>query len=479
MEESGGNWLAYAMILAWPLVAFMLYQLWSFKEATAWTILGALLFLPAQLAVKFSMVPAIDKNSVASVSVLLGTFFFGPRMRMKRVPAGILGLMGALAALFIVSPIVTSLLNDDAIVRRFMVIPGVGYYDGVSALLLQCISCLPFLVGFRFFRLAEDAEILLRTLVAAALIYSVPMLIEVRISPQLSSWIYGAFSSKFAVEMRYGGFRPVVFMINGLAAAFFASTAFLAAATLWRTNTKIFKIPTAGTSAYLGILVVLCKSAGALVYAIVVGSLLRWFSPKAQLRTAVLLAGISIMYPMLRMANFMPVQEIVNVATWFNAERAKSLNFRFDQEERLLAHASERFWFGWGRYGRNRVYDEMGNDTSITDGQWILTLGQFGFVGFLAQFGLLTLPVFQAARTAKGVRSHRELLFLCCLSLIVAVSALEQIPNASISAWNWLLAGALLGRCVGIRAAVPSSIPSPSPPQGRIGSQSGISIRSN
>jgi hypothetical protein len=164
------------------------------------------------------------------------------------------------------------------------------------------------------------------------------------------------------------------------------------------------------------------------------------------MRVAVVLAAIVLSYPILRISSLVPTEQIVQLVDAVNAERANSLKFRFVQEDQLLAHASDRFWFGWGRYGRNRVYDERGNDVSITDGQWILTLGQFGFLGFLAQFGLLTLPIFYAARILATLKSRREKVLLSCLSLILAITAIEQIPNASINPWGWLIGGALLGR---------------------------------
>ena len=72
-------------------------------------------------------------------------------------------------------------------------------------------------------------------------------------------------------------------------------------------------------------------------------------------------------------------------------DRARSLEFRFINEDRLLGRASERPLAGWGRFGRNRVYDEEGGyDVSVTDGRWIIVLGQFGILGFIAEFGLLT-----------------------------------------------------------------------------------------
>jgi hypothetical protein len=449
MAAAEANWFAYFALLAWPVVAVLLYQTRPFSEATLWTILGALLLLPSHADIKIPMIPAIDKNSVGNLAALAGCFMLAPHL--KRLGSSF-GLTGLLATMYIVGPVVTSAINNDTIVMGSRVLPGVGYYDGISALLSQSVFFLPFVIGRHYLQKSEDNETILRALVLAGLLYSLPMLFEVRMSPQLSKWIYGYFPSAFAVESRYGGFRPVVFMINGLSAAFFLSTAFIAAAALWRNKTSVGRLHPIGVNAYLGVVVLLCKSAGALVYAVVIGLFVRWLRPKAQLRIAIVIVSIGLLYPLLRMADYFPDNQLVDFAATFSQERADSLKIRFDQEQKLLAHASERFWFGWGRYGRNRVYDESGKDSSITDGLWIITLGQFGFVGFIAQFGLMTLPVFRAAGVLKFAESRRETIFLSALTLILALTVIEQLPNASISPWSWLLAGALLGRCESLRA---------------------------
>ncbi len=448
--SEGANWFAYVALLAWPLVAIHLYRTRPAPQATAWTILGALLLLPSELAIKIPMIPALDKASVSALSAVAGYFLFVPRLR-RFAPR--FGLAEILAATYIGGPVVTSLLNNDAIVIGDRMLPGVGWYDGISALLSQTILFLPFFVGRRFLHKADDIETILRVLVLAALLYSLPMLFEVRFSPQLSNWIYGYFPSTFAGESRFEGFRPVVFMNNGLTVAFFMSTSVLAAVVLWRVNSRFNKLPAGGVLAYLGAVLILCKSFGSLVYGIVFGFLVRWTKPITQVRVAVLLVGIAIFYPLLRMADYFPTDQLVSVSATFNSERANSLKFRFDQEQLLLARASERFFFGWGRYGRNRVYDdESGRDNSTTDGLWILTLGSFGFVGFLAQFGLLTLPVFRVGAAIKRVKSERERIILAGFTVIVALTAIEQLPNASITPWSWLMAGALLGRVESVRS---------------------------
>ena len=83
---------------------------------------------------------------------------------------------------------------------------------------------------------------------------------------------------------------------------------------------------------------------------------------------------------------------------------------------------------------------------SITDGRWIITIGQFGLFGFVAEFGLLILPVFRAASALGAAKSKRDRIYLAALALILAVNIVDLLPNAGLIPWTWLLAGALLGR---------------------------------
>jgi hypothetical protein len=142
---------------------------------------------------------------------------------------------------------------------------------------------------------------------------------------------------------------------------------------------------------------------------------------------------------------------MVAAARYENDDRADSLRFRFDQEKQLLDKASRRVLFGWARFNRNHVFDEEGKDTSVTDGRWIITLGQFGLVGFGAEFGLLALAVFRGALALKFAKRKNEGIFLAALALIVAINMIDLLPNASLSPWTWLLTGALLGRAETLR----------------------------
>ena len=52
----------------------------------------------------------------------------------------------------------------------------------------------------------------------------------------------------------------------------------------------------------------------------------------------------------------------------------------------------ERPVWGWGGWGRNRVFDTSGRDVSVTDGMWVIYLGVYGLVGLVAWTALLLLP---------------------------------------------------------------------------------------
>ncbi len=234
--------------------------------------------------------------------------------------------------------------------------------------------------------------------------------------------------------------------------AFFIMTTVVAAAAFWRADTRVAGAPPVAITGYLATVLVLCKTLGALFYGAALVPLVRFTRPQLQLRVALVFVAIALLYPMLRAANLFPTTSILEVASSIDADREQSLQFRFANEDELLAHAWDRFSFGWGRFGRNRVFDdETGDDISVTDGRWIITMGVFGFVGFLAEFGLLALPIVRAAQALKFAASPRDEIFLAALALILAINMIDLLPNSSISPWTWLLAGALLGRAEAMR----------------------------
>ena len=61
--------------------------------------------------------------------------------------------------------------------------------------------------------------------------------------------------------------------------------------------------------------------------------------------------------------------------------------------------------------------------------------------------------MFRAASALRFAESERDSIFLGALALIIAINMIDLLPNASLSPWTWLLAGALLGRAEALRGA--------------------------
>jgi hypothetical protein len=152
----------------------------------------------------------------------------------------------------------------------------------------------------------------------------------------------------------------------------------------------------------------------------------------------------------LRATDSLPVYDMVDRIAEVDENRAQSINTRFVNEDALYEHAAERIWFGWGGFGRNRVYDPWGRDASITDGEWIIRLGTRGVVGLVGSFGLLLWPILIAARTARQIRDPRERKLVDALTLIVALNAIDLLPNGMFTQLPYFLAGALVGLSRGL-----------------------------
>lgn len=440
--HAGANTLAHIALFSWPLISIPLFFVLRLPVAFAISILGADLLLPAGLEVKFEMIPAFDKSTIACLSAAIGC-----SLSARRLPFSLSSFraFNVLVVAYLISPFVTSALNGDPVQSGDRILPGVGLYDAGSAFILQFILISPLLLGRQIIRTDRDVLDIFRVLVISGTLYSVLLLLEVRISPQLHYWVYGFYPSQFAQSIRGGGFRPMAFMGHGLLASLFLMSSVVAAAVFWRLRRQIIGFPAAGVTAYLAAVLIACKSLGSFLYGLLLTPLVRWSSPRTQIRVAAVLAVISLAYPVLRTYDLFPQELIVSIARSISEDRASSLDFRFVNDDRLLAKASERFWFGWGRYGRNRIYDEYGSEV-VTDGRWIITFGQFGAFGFICEFGLLALPIFYAFGLSRHMRSKQAAILLGALALIQAARMIDQLPNASINPWAWLIAGALFGK---------------------------------
>lgn len=445
------NWFAYLALFSWPLVSFFLYQRLPVARATLWSILAAYLLLPSATEVDLPMIPPLDKVSIPNLAAfLISVLVLGKRVRLLPNIHWVRGLL----LVYVISPFITALLNGDPIIAGPIQIKAMNSYDALSAVIRQSLFILPFLLGIAFVHDANSHTDVLRILAVAALAYSLPMLFEVRMSPQLHRWTYGFFPHSFGQQKRGDGFRPVVFMEHGLLVAFFTMSALFAASTLAKLRRTIGGVAAGMASIYLGVVLILCKSMASMIYALLLVGGSRIINPGSQLKFARALVIMVVVYPLWRATDWFPTHDLVTMAAEVSELRAQSLKYRFDNEEILLHHARQRGFFGWGSWGRNRVYDpQTGKDLSVTDGRWIIVMGEFGWIGYLAEFGLLALPVLRASKAIRLISDAQERRVFAAIASLLAISLLDLLPNASVSPWTWLLAGALLGRIEQLRLA--------------------------
>lgn len=437
------NIIAYLALALWPVVAWRLWSRLDRGRALIWTVLGGYLLLPPLTAFDLPVIPNLDKVSIPNLMALVCALWLA-QDRISFVPKS--GLGKALILVYVLSPFGTVLTNGDALYFAQAQINGMRIYDSLAAISYQLIALMPFFLARRYLGSPEGARAILAALVAAGLAYSLPMMIEVVMSPQMNVWVYGFFQHDFFQTIRYGGYRPVVFLPHGLWVAFFAFMAVAAAGAGLRNLPPEARPKALVVLLYLVGMLVLCRSAGPIIYALALTPLILLAPPRWQLLVAVGMALVVMSYPVLRGAHLVPVDQILAFADGLSPERAYSLRFRIENEEILLARAQERPWFGWGGYGRAFTHDPVtGKTLNIADGAWVILMGNYGWVGYVTEFGLFTLPLVLLGREA--LRQPKEALspWVGAVALIFGANMMDLLPNATQVPFTWLMAGALLG----------------------------------
>lgn len=438
------NSFAYLVLALSPLICLAIFRSMPPGRALIVSLMGAYLFLPPQpTAFDFPLVPPLNKESLPNLTVLVLCLALYPD-RVQLLPKS--RAARVLLAIFILSPLGTTLTNLEPVFFGRIGLPAMSLKDMVSTMFRQVSIVAPFLLARSLLATREDQRDLMIAFVAAGLIYSVPMLVEIRLSPQINIWIYGFFQHSFEQMMREGGFRPIVFLYHGLWAAFFLMVSVVATVVLLRAETGRHKLYAIGAGAYLLAVLVLCKSLASLMYAVALIPLVLLVPRRTQLWVALLLAGLTMAYPMMKGAGLIPERQILAQAAKISQDRAGSLGYRLANENVLLERAMEKPIFGWGSWGRNQILDPVtGVSETVSDGYWVIALGMFGWVGWFGLFGLLLLPILLLWRKLHGSVLEHASPYVTGMCLILALNVFDMLPNATLTPLTWLFVGALLG----------------------------------
>lgn len=313
---------------------------------------------------------------------------------------------------------------------------------------------MPYFIGRIYFNDLAGLRQLAVGIFAGGIVYVPLCLLEMRIAPTLHLRVYGYHARvDFSQTMRYGGYRPTVFLEHGLWVGMWMMAATLLGIVLWRTKVikKLWNYPINWLLLVLFVTFILVKSTGAYLYlAIAIGI---WFSSR-WLRTPLPMLLISLalsanlymgatgeLYKLPQVNDFLIASEISN------NDRSQSLAFRLGNEKILSAKARLKMAFGWGDGGGNRIYDASGKDISVTDSLWIIAFGQHGAFGLISFTVALILPSLSFAFLSypPSTWSNSKVAPAAGLALLLILYLLDSSLNAMACPVFMLANGGLAG----------------------------------
>lgn len=417
-------------------------------RALLFIIFSGTLFLPEAMPDHIALGPFhFGKYHAISYAALLGALVYDS----GRLLSGRLGWVDVPIVIWCLCPLPSVLTNDPppdgSSVTR----------DAIAQVWTQTVTFgIPYLLGRRYFSDRAALWDLALAVVIAATVYVPLCLIEVRLSPQLHYWIYGYSQHDFAQTMRFGGYRPMVFLQHGLALGMFMTSACLIATWMWWSgafggvgrNRAGAGMGLSYLPLILASTTVLLKSMGAVSLG-VVGATVLWFGRATGSRWwLLLLAAVPIVYVSVRVTGEWSGEALVQgIAENISEDRAASLQTRLKSENVLAQRALEQPTFGWSGWGRSLVIDdETHKMMAIPDGYWIIVFGTRGLVGLCALGGVLLVPVIRFAWLVPPTRwSDCTVAPAAACAVVLALWTIDSLLNAMALPVYFVISGSLAG----------------------------------
>lgn len=429
-----GSLLVAITLFGWPFVLASLYLMLPAQRAAIVAFLFAWLFLPIA-EFEFQGIPEYNKMTATCLGAFLATVIFDANRLVQFRPKWV----DASCVVLCFCPVASSLTN------------GLGLYDGLSESLRLIIQWgLPYFIGRIYFNDLRGMRELAIGVFIGGLVYVPLCWIELRFSPQLHRMVYGYHQHGFVQTLRYGGYRPMVFLQHGLMVGMWMTTASLAGIALWMTG-SVRSIRGVPVGVFVGAVVltaVLCKSTAAIVLLFMGLSVM---VATRYMRSALPLIALSLVYVLyvaLRVSGAWNGLELVTFTTnVFGADRGASIEVRVTNENALVGRASQRALFGWGGWGRSRITDAMGRDISVTDSQWVIRYGVNGLLGLAAAAATVIVPiVLLPRRIPPRFWLHPAVVAVPTLALVLALWMIDNTVNNMFNPIYLLVAGGLAGQ---------------------------------
>lgn len=420
-------------LVSWIVVSIALFLKLAPRRAILVSAIGGWLFLPVTTIPIPGLLPDLDKTTAIVAGCLGGMLVFDRAAFLQFRPR----IFDVPMLVWVMSPLMSSLTN------------GLGLYDGLAAVLGNLLPWgIPYLLGRIYFCDKDGLGDLAQGIFIGGLIYVPLCWIEIISGPRLHFLVYGISTFVTAEALRFGGWRPAVFMENGLMVALWMTTATVCGVVLhlqggparwgrWR--------EAAGAILLFGTTVAL-KSVNAWVeLAFVLGLL---FVTVHTRRTWLVWSAIALalVYIALRVTGLWDGFSLGMVVHDILPSKSSSLLYRFVNELQIAERARLQPIWGWGRWGRAYVAGIGGLAVLIPDSLWIGAFGQQGTVGLVAILGVLFAPaVLFVRRVSPGRWLSPMFVPVTVCVFVVFVFALDSLANAMLIPVYMLAAGGVMG----------------------------------
>ena len=432
------NILVYLAMFGWIPVILFLFKKFPAQQAVIIGFIVAWLFLP-QAKFPIPGLPDYTKISATCYGILVASLLYDFE-RLRQFKFSFLDIP---ILIWCICPLFSSLSNS------------LGLYDGLSATLSQTmIWGIPYFLGRIYLNNMTGLRNLAFGIFLGGLVYVPLCLFEIRMSPQLHRIFYGYHAHSFAQTIRLGGFRPTVFMKHGLEVGMWMMAATLIGIWLWKTNSiqKVYGISLNWlVLALLGTFILL-KSSGA-YFLLLIGVSILFIAWRFRSSITILLLIFSITFYLgqnIITQTHIGEQFVSSLENIFPEDRIQSLQFRIDNEILLKEKAQQKMLFGWGGWGRNRVYDYNWEgelvDISTTDSLWIIAFGVNGLFGLVSLFSGFFIPIINFIRTYhSSTWSHPKIAPIAALVVILILYMIDCLLNAMINPIFILACGGIAG----------------------------------